>query len=242
MLRQRVVATGYLHFDAGVVDGAREQRRLPDHAYTVRVASPAGNTATCATVSATMCVITGLLPAHELHVHGGGDERRRHLGGLGSVSRQADGPPPATGMVPRAIPCRTCLAQTPIIDFALTTATPVGCHVPGYVSIPQGRFRVSNPNGSRRRTQRRSAGGLVRHRTIRPCARADRPREPDRPAHVQDRLGDHERVSAHGVERDRPDQPGRRLGDQLLGSPGRLDRVHPLSAGASSSPARSWAA
>jgi hypothetical protein len=39
------------------------------------------------------------------------------------------------------------VAPTPIIDFALTTTTPVEFVVPGYVSVPQGVFHVDNPNG-----------------------------------------------------------------------------------------------
>jgi hypothetical protein len=53
-------------------------------------------------------------------------------------------PPP---VVPPGAPLPPVAStHVPIIDFALTTATPVNVHVPGYISIPQGRLRVSNPN------------------------------------------------------------------------------------------------
>ena len=113
--------------------------------------------------SARRCAsVTGLLPPRAVHVHGRGDERRRHVGCFRPPQRHGDrlAAPPAWSPGP---PLPGLPPQTPIIDFDLTTATAVKVHVPGYVSIPQGQLRLTNPNSLDVTTPRRSAGGVVRH-------------------------------------------------------------------------------
>ena len=194
-------------------------------AYTVRVASPAGNTATCGTVSATMCVITGLLPLtnYTFTVEATNARGTSAVSAPSAVKQTGVLPPPA--WVP-GDPLPDPPGQIPIIDFALTTATPVDVQIPGYVSIPQGRFRVSNPNAHAVVVN----GGVL-------AASFDV--VDSRPAPVPIGL---ENTIAQGTFKIvsettsgsphmvssaiRPGQPGRRLRRQHLGSPVRLDRVH----------------
>ncbi len=58
--------------------------------------------------------------------------------------------------VPTA-PASPAYVPTPVIDVDLSTAAPVTVDIPGYISMPQGRFRVSNPNG----LDVRMAGGVM---------------------------------------------------------------------------------
>jgi len=53
------------------------------------------------------------------------------------------GAPPVTP--PTAV---TPFQPTPVLDINLPNSTDVTVSIPGYVSVPQGRFRVINPHGS----------------------------------------------------------------------------------------------
>jgi hypothetical protein len=115
-------------------------------AYTVRVASGLPNTSTCTTISATMCVVSGLTPLtpYTFTVEATNDVGISAPSAASSAMQTGTNPPPASppgALLPPLPP------QTPIIDFALTTGTLVDVRVPGYISIPQGRIRVSNPSG-----------------------------------------------------------------------------------------------
>ena len=113
-----VVVTGHLlsmqvSWTAPVNNGGSQITR-----YTVRVASPVGNTSTCETVSATMCVVTGLLRRSRTYtftVEATND--RRHLGAVGSVTRPADGDPPTADMGRGA----RCPSSRPDADHRLRT-------------------------------------------------------------------------------------------------------------------------
>ena len=112
--------------------------------YTVRVVSPVGIPATCSTVSATMCVVPGLVlgPDYSFTV-----EATNVVGtsapSVASVAKKTT----LTLPVPTWTPGPPLPSMTaPILDFDLTTATAVTVNVPGYESIPQGRLRVNNPN------------------------------------------------------------------------------------------------
>jgi hypothetical protein len=116
--------------------------------YTVRVASPVGITSTCETQTTAMCVVPSLplgVPPTQYTF------TVEATNAVGTSALLGPSAPTATGVLiapawsPGTLPILT--GPTPIIDFALTTATPVTVHVPGYVSIPQGRFRLTNPNG-----------------------------------------------------------------------------------------------
>jgi hypothetical protein len=114
--------------------------------YTVRVASPVGVPATCETVSATMCVVPGLLPATPYTF----TVEATNAAGTSAVSTpsaaaQTGVLPPPTWAAGDPLPDPP--GQIPIIDLALTTTTAVDILVPGYISIPQGRLRVTNPHG-----------------------------------------------------------------------------------------------
>jgi hypothetical protein len=141
------VATGYLNsmqvsWTAPVNNGGSQIT-----GYTVRVASgPPPTTPTCSTLSATSCVISGLTPLTNYTF------TVEATNGVGISALSAPTAVKQTGLLlPPAAPADSALPPlagvTPIIDFALTTATPVVVHVPGYVSIPQGRLRVSNAGG-----------------------------------------------------------------------------------------------
>ena len=141
------VATGYLNsmqvsWTAPVNNGGSQIT-----GYVVRVASGTPNTGTCTTVSATSCVISGLTPLTDYTF----TVEAVNAVGTSVVSTQTVVKQPGL-LPPPVIPPGDPLpplasAHVPLIDFALTTATPVVVDVPGYVSIPQGRLRVSNPGG-----------------------------------------------------------------------------------------------
>lgn len=57
-------------------------------------------------------------------------------------------PSAGAGSVPSNPPSSTTVYQpTPVVDIDLAGAAASTVFIPGYVSIPQGRFRVNNPNG-----------------------------------------------------------------------------------------------
>jgi hypothetical protein len=118
----------------------------PITGYTVRVATPAGNIAKCDTLSTTMCVVGGLVAAtnYTFTVEAKNAVGTSALSVPSAVVQTGATAPPAWS--PGTLPVVPPVVATPIIDFDLTTANAVTVNVPGYVSIPQGRLRVNNPN------------------------------------------------------------------------------------------------
>ena len=118
-----VVATGYTNsmqvsWTAPVNNGGAKIDE-----YTVRVASPAGNTATCGTVSATMCVVTGLLPLtnYTFTVEATNARGTSAFSAPSAVKQTGALPPPA--WVP-GDPLPDLPGQIPILDFALDRPRP----------------------------------------------------------------------------------------------------------------------
>jgi len=99
--------------------------------------------------AATSCVVTGLaaLPDPDLHVF---RVVATNMIGASAPSVPSAGVALGTDPVPDPEPDDTELepfVPEPIVDFDLASASPVVVQVPGYVSIPQGRFRIHNPTG-----------------------------------------------------------------------------------------------
>ena len=223
-----LVATGYLtsmqvSWTAPVNNGGSQI-----DGYTFGSHRRLGTPSTCGTVSTYDVRSHRFAAAHELHVHRGGEERCRHLCGLGAVRRQADGPAHrrpawAPGDPLPALPAR-------IADHRLRADRP----------RPQSRSTCPATSRSRR------AGSGCRTRTVIPsssmagCWRrrstspipvsrfrsASRTRSPKARSRSSRRR---QRVSAHGVECDRPGQPGRRATRSTPGKSSRLDAGTPLS-------------
>jgi hypothetical protein len=124
----------------------------PIRSYTV-TASPGGATctvdATTATAPALRCDVTGLdplaIPGYTFTVtatNAVGTSPVSPASSPAVIPAMVLGPPPVT-----PVPPATPFAPTPILEFNLPSTTAVDVSIPGYVSIPQGRLRVDNPNG-----------------------------------------------------------------------------------------------
>lgn len=122
----------------------------PITSYTV-TASPGGNTCTVnMDVTPTpdlVCDVTGLsaLGLYSFTV------TATNLAGNSTASPAALGINVLAALTPwEALPTPespTVSPPTPVIDVDLQGAAAVTVEIPGYISMPQGRFRVANPNG-----------------------------------------------------------------------------------------------
>ena len=183
---------------------------------------------------------TRVATGHQLHIHRRGHQRRRDLSTVSALGGNPDDPHAGSDMDSGAAAGSFAAVRA---HRRVQPADHHGGHG-GHSGLrvdPARPVAAVQPEQPGRHDERRSARGVVRdHRH--PCARSDRADEPSGPAHVQNRHRHEHRIAPHEVQRDRPGQPGRRVGDQHLGSTGLLDGRCPDHAGASRSPARSWAA
>ncbi len=113
--------------------------------YTVRVASGLSTAPMCVTLSTYMCVVTGLLPGPYTFTVEARNASGTSVLSVPTASKitMADAEPAWT----QGSPLPIGPPPPPIIDFALTGPSAVEVDVGGYVSVPQGMFRVFNPNG-----------------------------------------------------------------------------------------------
>jgi hypothetical protein len=115
--------------------------RAPAAGYVV-TAQPGG--AQCTTQGATSCVVTGLDPAYAagyrfsvLATSAVGDS---------SAVNTAAAVRPALGLGSPPDPAASA-AAVPVVDIDVPGPSDVSLTVPGYVAIPQGSFRLNNPQG-----------------------------------------------------------------------------------------------
>ena len=122
----------------------------PVTSYVV-TASPGGRTCTVnvdtATTPTLRCNVTGLTndTSHTFSVTAvnavGGSTASASSAAVTPTSSLAN--PPSDSSTPS-----TTYQPTPVVEIAYAGVSGAKVYVPGYVSVPQGRFRVANPNGA----------------------------------------------------------------------------------------------